>query len=107
MGSTPRPDNRRKRTEDSTVKQKPKVDVGEPFTETDIQLSGSSDIEQRTKARSTTILVVAVVAFYSLYMAHEWWANKSFDGIGRFLENALAMFIGWVVGKNYHNRGDP
>lgn len=104
---TVRPENRRQRKLDSPVKQKPKVLVGEPFTETDIQLIGSSDIEQRTKARATTILVVAVVTFYSLYMAHEWWANKSFDGIGRFLENAIAMFVGWIVGKNSRNRGDP
>ena len=51
--------------------------------------------------------MVAVVVFYSLYIAHEWWANKSFDGIGRFLENAIAMFVGWVVGKNSRSRGDP
>ena len=107
MGSTPRPGNRRQRKADSTVKQKPRVVVGEPFTETDIRLSDSSDIEQKTKARATTILVVSVVVFYSAYMAHEWWARKSFDGIGRFLENAIAMFVGWVVGKNSRSRGDP
>lgn len=68
--------------------------VGEPFTEEDIQISHDADIEPRSKARVTVIIAVALIAFYGVYMAHEWRAGHSFDKIGQFLETAIVAFIG-------------
>jgi hypothetical protein len=46
------------------------------------------------------VLVIAFIAMYFLYMAHEWWEHKSFETIGQFIQTALAMFVGWIVGKS-------
>lgn len=48
--------------------------VGEPFAAEDIRLSHDADIEPRSKAKVTAIIVVALIAFYGVYMAHEWRA---------------------------------
>jgi hypothetical protein len=73
--------------------------VGEPFAEEDIQVSNDADIEPRSKARVTVIITVALIAFYGVYMAHEWRAGHSFDKIGQFLETAIVAFIGWSIGR--------
>ena len=85
----------------------PRPVVGEPFKEDDLQLPiESGRVERHTKARTTTILVVAMVAFYGIYLAHEWWVGNSFEKVGRFIENALVMFLGWCIGKGTYNSRD-
>jgi hypothetical protein len=81
-------------------KASPKVVVGDPFTAEDIELRGSRAVESRTKSRIAMVLVVAFLIMYCLYIAHEWWEDKSFETIGQFIQTALAMFVGWIVGKS-------
>ena len=91
--------HKRARRTNSAVKY-PRVVVGEPFTETDVKLSDApSRIEARAKARTIKLLVLAMIVFYGVYIAHEWWAGDGFETIGRFLENCIFMFVGWCLGK--------
>jgi hypothetical protein len=68
--------------------------VGEPFTEEDIRLAQDASIEPKSRARIAAFIAVALVAFYGIYMAHEWHEGHSFDKIGQFLETAIVAFIG-------------
>jgi len=82
-----------------------KVNVGAPWGEDDLDISISPhDVESRTRARVALIIVIALVVLYTLYFAPEWWTGKSFEGIGRFLENGISLFIGWCVGKAFPRR---
>jgi hypothetical protein len=96
-----------KATAKSARPKAPKVKVGEAFTANDVQLANDpKEVETRTKAQTTTILLIALVAFYGVYIAHEWWVGHSFDGIGRFIENAIVMILGWCLGKGYSKSRD-
>jgi peptidoglycan/LPS O-acetylase OafA/YrhL len=82
-----------------------RVRVGEAFTADDLQFANDpKDVEPRMKAKATTILLAALIAFYSVYMAHEWLSGNSFGTIGRFLETGLGMFLGWCLGRNFSDR---
>ena len=82
-----------------------RVNVGEAFTANDVQFANDpKEMEPRTKAKATTILLVALIAFYSVYIAHEWLSGNSFGTIGRFLETGLGMFLGWCLGRKFSDR---
>jgi hypothetical protein len=89
--------------------KRPRVAVGEPFTETDFELADAPfRIEARAKARTATLLVLATIVFYGGYVAHEWLAGVGFETIGRFLESCLFMILGWCLGKiGSHDRAGP
>jgi hypothetical protein len=85
-----------------------KVDVGEPWTDGELRLSvRGHDVETRTRAHVTLIIAGALVVLYTLYIAHEWWTGRSFESIGRFLENGLWLFIGWCIGKAFPRGREP
>jgi len=82
-----------------------RVKVGEVLTANDLQFADDpKEVEPRTKAKATTILLAALIAFYGAYIAHEWMSGNSFGTIGRFLETGLGMFLGWCLGRNFHDR---
>jgi len=85
-----------------------KVNVGEPWTDGDLRLSvGEHDVEARTRAHVTLIIAGALIVLYILYIAHEWWTGRSFESIGRFLENGIWLFIGWCIGKALPRGREP
>jgi hypothetical protein len=73
--------------------------VGEPFAEEDLQLAQDASNEPKSRVRVAAFIAVAFVAFYGIYMAHEWHEGHSCDKIGQFLETVIVAFIGWSVGK--------
>jgi hypothetical protein len=85
-----------------------RVNVGVLWTEDDLRFSvGGRDIEARTRAHVTLIIAGALVVLYTLYIAHEWWTGRSFESIGRFLENGIWLFIGWCIGKAFPRGREP
>jgi hypothetical protein len=85
-----------------------RVKVGQAFTANDVNLTDPPrEVDSQTKARTTTILLVALLVFYGVYIAHEWLRGSSFDKIGRFIENGLLMYIGWCLGKHFSTNRQP
>jgi hypothetical protein len=96
-----------KRGKDLVSVRAPKVVVGDAFTDDDIRLANDpKHLEYRARALTTVILLAALILFFAVYVAHEWWVGASFDPIGRFVEGALLMLLGWALGKNSHG-GQP
>ena len=86
----------------------PRVAVGEPFTEHDVQLvNKTGEIKHDVKPLTTIVLVIATVVFYGVYMAHEWWAGNSFSAAGLFLQNVIFALVGWCIGKSTSDRASP